>query len=134
MTMNTAIAASDNKRNARPSNRVSRTDVSARASIRARSLPLGKSDIAGTLSLIDGGPITISAAFGLVVHARKGSLWISQCGERRDHVVCAGQCFVADRAGPLVISALGVAELSIEWPLHDIERPSPGLESTAAAA
>ncbi len=35
---------------------------------------------------------------------------------------------------PLVISALGVAELYIEWPLHDIERPSPGLESTAAAA
>ena len=48
--------------------------------------------------------------------------------------VSAGQCFVTDRAGPLVISALGVAELYIEWPLHDIERLSPGLESTVAAA
>lgn len=134
MTMNIAIVASENKRNARSSNRHSHTDVSASASIRARSLPLGQSDIAGSLSLIDGGPITISAAFGLVVRAGRGSLWISQHGDRRDHVVCAGQCFVADRAGPLVISALGVAELYIEWPLHDIERLSPGLESTTAAA
>ena len=134
MNMNNVIAASDNKHNALSSTRDFRADVRAKAGTRASNLPLAQPDIAGSFSLIDGGPVTISAAFGLVVRARRGSLWISQHGDRRDHVVSAGQCFVTDRAGPLVISALGVAELYIEWPLHDIERLSPGLESTAAAA
>ena len=134
MTMNIAIAASDNKHTALSSTRDLRADIRAKADTRASSVPLAQPDIAESFSLIDGGPITISAALGLVVRARRGSLWISQHGERRDHVVCAGQCFVTDRAGPLVISALGVAELYIEWPLHDIERLSPGLESTVAAA
>jgi len=117
MTMTIAIAASGFER-------ATRIDASSRK----QHAPFNAAQIVGALSLIDGGPITISAVSGVVVRATKGSLWVTQHQDRKDHFVCPGQRFVADRAGPMVISALGIAELHLEWPDREIERLSPGLE------
>jgi hypothetical protein len=117
MTMTIAIAASGFER---------ATQSDARS--RTRHAPFDAAQIVGNFSLIDGGPITISAVSGVVVRATKGSLWVSQHQDRKDHFISPGQKFVADRAGPIVISALGIAELHLEWPSRDTNRLSPGLE------
>lgn len=95
---------------------------------------LDEARIAGRLSLIGRRPLSIAAVPGLVVHVRTGSLWATQHREERDHLVGAGERFVVDRPGPLVVSGLGNTELQIEWPLRGVGRLSPGLEPTASAA
>lgn len=122
MTMTIAIAA-------RGSDRAIRDD----AGMRAPRSPFNATQIVGSFSLINGGPITISAVSGVVVRATRGSLWVTQHQDRKDHFLNPGQRFVVDRAGSIVISALGIAELHLEWPDREIERLSPGLEHFALA-
>lgn len=90
--------------------------------------PLTHSQIAGGLSLIDHLPLSIAAVPGLVVRVRSGAIWVTRPGEAKDRVVRAGERLVVDRAGALVVCALGTSELQIEWPLRGLARLSPGLE------
>ncbi|MCZ7566099.1 MAG: hypothetical protein M5U08_21830 [Burkholderiales bacterium] len=100
----------------------SRTHTAARTSGRL----LTKAQIGGRLSLVDQRPIVLAAERGLAVHARSGALWIVH--HREDTIIGAGERFVAERSGPVVISALEVSEVNIVWPVRDAERLSPGLE------
>ncbi|MCL4798948.1 MAG: hypothetical protein KJ025_05130 [Burkholderiales bacterium] len=105
--------------------RASSTHTATRASGRL----LTKAQIAGRLSLFDRRPIVIAAERGLAVHVRSGALWIAH--NREDSIVGAGEWFVAERSGPVVVSALEITELDIVWP--DDERLSPGLEPALVA-
>jgi hypothetical protein len=97
-----------------------------RANTVAAHAPLTRTQIAGALSLIDQRALTIAAERGLALRVLSGFLWVTQ--NREDHIIGAGNRFVAAGSGPLVISALETTELRIEWPLREIERLSPGLE------
>jgi Protein of unknown function (DUF2917) len=44
---------------------------------------------------------------GTIVHAVSGVVWITQQGDRRDVVLRAGDCFLVDRDGLTIVSALG---------------------------
>jgi hypothetical protein len=101
---------------------------------RAQHKPLGRSLTGGRFSVIGNGTVTIAAVPGLAVQARSGMLWITQEGDQDDHLVAAGERFVADRYGTLVISAFERSEVELEWPSHEHDRLSPGLERDAVAA
>lgn len=100
---------------------------------RTRHEPLTRSLTGGRFSLFGSGHVAVAATPGLVVRARSGALWITQERDWRDHLVAAGGCFVADRAGLLVVSALARSEVELVWPPHDDERLSPGLEPVEIA-
>ncbi|MGC2520455.1 MAG: DUF2917 domain-containing protein [Burkholderiales bacterium] len=106
----------------------------ARSNAVAKDGALTEGQIAGSLSLGRRQPLAIVAQCGLMVRVRSGSLWITQHKDRADRIIGAGERFVADRAGTLVISALRTAELSIEWPSPEFGRPSPRLAPAAVAA
>jgi len=101
---------------------------------RAQHTPLDRSLTGGRFSLIGNGAVTIATVPGLAVQARSGMLWITQEGDQDDHLAAAGERFVADRYGSLVISAFARSELELEWPARDHDRLSPGLEPVAVAA
>jgi len=101
---------------------------------RTQPKPLGRSLTGRRFSLIGNGHVTIAAVPGLVVRARSGLLWITQERDLRDHLVPAGERFVADRAGPLVISAFARSEIELEWPAYGHDRLSPGLEPAVVDA
>ncbi len=121
----------------------SRTDRKTLSGIRAvlkaanyalRRVPLSRTQIAGRLSMLDSDLITIAAVRGLVLRVRGGALWITQHKDTQDHVVRAGEAFLADRAGPMVIQPLGNVELAVEWPSRGTDRLSPGLEQFELAS
>lgn len=92
---------------------------------------LTRAEIAGPVSLIGRHSLTIVPERGLALQVRSGFLWIAQ--DHDDHIVGAGECFVAEGSGPVVVAALETTELRIEWPA-EIERLSPGLERPAPSA
>ncbi len=128
MTMTIAIAASSFQRSALSAKRAARDDRKSGGRIVEQ---LDETRIAGSFSLLAGAPITIAARPGLVIWAHSGVLWITQHGTE-DRFIRMGQRFVADRAGPLVVSALETAEVYVDWPCADAERLSPGLEPVEA--
>jgi len=93
-----------------------------------------RSNTAGPFCLIGNGVVSIAAVPGLVVRVRDGSLWITQTGDSADHVVRAGERFVAERAGRLVVSAFGHSEVELQWPTREQERPRAAYAPVAAAA
>jgi hypothetical protein len=101
---------------------------------RAQHKPLGRSLTGGRFSLTGNGTVTIAAVPGLAVQARSSMLWITQERDQDDHLVVAGERFVADRYGLLVISAFTRSEVELEWPSRGHDRLSPGLEPVAVAA
>jgi len=84
--------------------------------------------LGGPFSLIGRGPVKVQALPGLVVQVRSGALAIRRAHDLREYFVRAGNRFVAERTGELVLEPLGRAELRLEWPEEDDERLSPGLE------
>ncbi len=128
--MTIAIAARHIERSSLSSDRAARKA----AYYAARNVPLTRMQIAGRLSMLDNGPVTIAAVRGLVVRVRTGALWITQYKDTGDHVLRAGESFSVDRAGPLVLQPLGGTELVIDWPARESERLSPGLEPIELAA
>lgn len=90
--------------------------------------PLTRSLTDGRFALGGSGLVTVAAVPGLAVRARSGSLWITQKNDPRDYLLLAGERFVADRQGLLVVSAFERSELELEWPSDDPDRLSPGLE------
>lgn len=101
---------------------------------RLQNGPITRANSGGRFSLLGNGHTSIAAVRGLVVRVRKGTLWITQARDPFDHVVRAGESFVADRTGRLVISAFERGEVELEWPSRERERAEPRHEPTAATA
>lgn len=81
--------------------------------------PITRSSVGGRFSLLGNGYVSIAAVRGLVIHARRGVLWITQGNDPIDHVVRAGEHFVANRASLLIMSAFDRGEIEIEWPSRE---------------
>ena len=58
------------------------------------------------IALEPGQVVTLQDAQGTRIAARSGTLWITEEGESRDHVVDAGDALVVARAGRTVVQAL----------------------------
>jgi len=101
---------------------------------RLQSGPITRTLTGGRFCLIGNGHTSIAAVPGLVIHVREGSLWVTQAHDSEDHIVRAGERFVADRAGRLVISAFERGEVELKWPAHQRERAWAANEPVAAAA
>lgn len=43
---------------------------------------------------------------GIRVRVESGSLWVTQAGDRNDHVLCSGESFTAEGRGLVVVQAL----------------------------
>lgn len=101
---------------------------------RLQSGALTRTLTGGRFSLIGNGHVSIAAVPGLVIHVRKGTLWITQAHDSGDHVVRAGGRFVADRSGRLVISAFERGEVELQWPSRQRESALASNEPLPAAA
>jgi hypothetical protein len=98
----------------------------SRNSIAAPSL--ARAQIAGRLSIVERGTLTLAAKKGLTVHVRAGSIWIAHALDDRSRQVRAGESFAARRDGRLLLHAETRNEIEIDWPQPATERLSPGLE------
>jgi hypothetical protein len=101
---------------------------------RLQNGPFTRSNTGRRFSLLGNGHVSIASTPGLVIHVRRGTLWITQARDADDHIVHAGERFVADRAGRLVISAFARGEVELEWPSRERERAEPTYDPAAAAA
>jgi Protein of unknown function (DUF2917) len=101
---------------------------------RLQNGPFTRSNTGRYFSLLGNGHVSIASTPGLVIHARRGTLWITQARDADDHVVLAGERFIADRAGRLVISAFARGEVELEWPSRKQERPETAYDPAAVAA
>jgi Protein of unknown function (DUF2917) len=101
---------------------------------RFQSGPITRTHTGGRFCLIGNGHVSIAAVPGLVIRARQGTLWITQARDAEDHVIHAGERFVADRAGRLVLSAFERGEVELQWPTREQERARPVQARLAAAA
>ena len=63
--------------------------------------------------------LTLDAARGALVRCLEGLVWITQDGDRADHVVGAGDWFRVDRDGAVVVQATRPARVAIESPDED---------------
>ena len=68
---------------------------------------------APVVSLAAGEVLTLDDAQGTRILARLGTLWVTEEGEGRDHIVGPGDSIVVARAGRTVIQALKAAWVSL---------------------
>jgi len=120
--MNTAIAANQSDWSAFLNPDAPPVNSHKIAFPRIQNGPITRSNSGGRFSLLGNGHTSIAAVRGLVVRVRKGTLWITQARDTFDHIVRAGETFVADRTGRLVISAFERGEVELEWPTREPER------------
>jgi hypothetical protein len=92
---------------------LARRRASRAANVLATDAPLTKAQIAGALSLIDQRSLTIAPERGFAVRVVSGFLSVAQAGE--DSILGAGDRFVAEGSGLVVLSALETTELRVEW-------------------
>jgi len=64
--------------------------------------------------------LTLEAARGALVRCLEGLVWITQDGDRADHVVGAGDSFRVDRDGSVIVQATRPARVAIESPREDV--------------
>ncbi|HEX2829736.1 MAG TPA: DUF2917 domain-containing protein [Burkholderiales bacterium] len=65
--------------------------------------------------------VSVELPAGAAVHGVGGTLWLTQEGDQRDHVLAAGTTFCTDRAGRVVLSAIdggAVALVRDKAPAH----------------
>ena len=60
--------------------------------------------------------LTLEAARGALVRCLEGLVWITQDGDRADHIVSAGDTFRVDRDGSVIVQATRPARVAIESP------------------
>lgn len=75
---------------------------------------LTRAQVAGRFSLVDHAPLSIEATRGLVVRVYSGALWAAQTGQAH-RLFRAGERFVADCDGVVVVRALERGEIGLEW-------------------
>jgi Protein of unknown function (DUF2917) len=63
--------------------------------------------------------LTLEAARGALVRCLEGLVWITQDGDRADHIVAAGDSFRVDRDGSVIVQATRPARVAIESPRED---------------
>jgi len=68
---------------------------------------------APVLALEAGQVLSLDDAKGMRIRARLGTVWITQEGSRKDHIVGPGDSLVVARAGRTVVQALQAAWISI---------------------
>lgn len=69
---------------------------------------------AGEILLLSGAQLLrIERAAGWTIKALSGSVWITQDGDVRDIVLDAGQSFIPDRDGEVVLSPFGDARVCL---------------------
>jgi hypothetical protein len=67
--------------------------------------------------------LTLDAARGALVNCLEGLVWITQDGDRVDHIVGAGDAFRIDRDGPVVVQATRPTRVAIESPREEVLEP-----------
>jgi hypothetical protein len=65
------------------------------------------------VALQAGEVLTLDDARGMRIHARLGTVWVTEEGDRDDHIVGPGDALVVAHAGRTVIQALKPAWISI---------------------
>ena len=68
---------------------------------------------APVLALAAGQVLTLDDAEGLRILSRAGTVWITEEGSRKDHIVGPGDTLVVARPGRTVVQALDSAWISI---------------------
>ena len=65
------------------------------------------------LALEAGQVVTLDDAQGTRIVARSGTVWVTEEGENRDHIVGPGDALVLARSGRTVVQALKTAWISL---------------------
>jgi hypothetical protein len=65
------------------------------------------------IALEAGDVVSLDDAQGMRIRARAGTVWVTEEGEARDHVVDAGDTLVVARPGRTVVQALKPAWISL---------------------
>lgn len=68
---------------------------------------------APVLDLEEGQVMTLVDAEGMRIVPRHGAVWVTQEGDRRDHIVTEGEALVVLRPGRTVVQALKPARVEI---------------------
>ena len=68
---------------------------------------------APVLALAAGQVLTLDNAEGLRILARSGTVWITEEGNPRDHIVRAGDTLIVARGGRTVVQAIDPAWISL---------------------
>jgi hypothetical protein len=66
------------------------------------------------LALQPGEVLTLDDAAGIRVTARSGTVWITEEGSEKDHIVATGEDFVLRRDGRTVVQALQPAWVALQ--------------------
>lgn len=91
------------------------TLLSRPALLRAASPALPATLSTGAVELRKGELFRMTApADGTRIRVLEGVLWITEAGDRRDHVVSTGEVFVSSRAGRIVAESLP-ARTRLAW-------------------
>ncbi|HUI99606.1 MAG TPA: DUF2917 domain-containing protein [Usitatibacter sp.] len=68
---------------------------------------------APVLELAEGQVVTLVDAEGTRILPQRGQVWITQEGDREDHIVAAGETLVVVRPGRTIVQALEPARVAI---------------------
>jgi hypothetical protein len=68
------------------------------------------------MELRRGGLLRIDHARGMLLHVRRGHVWITEEGDTRDYFLSAGGAFTITRPGTTLIGALEASVLSLTPP------------------
>ena len=71
------------------------------------------------VSLAAGEVLSLDDAEGLRIHARIGTLWITEEDDVEDHIIGPGDALVIEKPGRTVVQALAPARLLIRGPAND---------------
>ncbi|MDH5220579.1 MAG: hypothetical protein OEW94_05035 [Betaproteobacteria bacterium] len=96
---------------------------------------LTRAHIAGRLSIVERGTLTLAAKGGLTVHVRSGTVGFARPRDGRLYrQVRAGESYFAQGSGRLTMRADVRSEIEIDWADAGAERLSPALEPVTLAA
>jgi hypothetical protein len=74
---------------------------------------------APVLDLTEGEVLTLIDAEGARIAARCGRVWVTEEGDRRDHILGIGDSFLVKRGGRTVVQALEAARVAIGRPASE---------------
>ena len=77
------------------------------------------------LALEPGQVLTLDDAQGTRIVARSGTVWVTEEGESRDHIVGPGDALIVARPGRTVVQALMAAWISLTEALAPANDPAP---------
>lgn len=89
---------------------------------------------AGVIGLNKRDVLSLAGHAGTRIESRRGSLWVTQDGDRRDVVLVCGEAHVLDREGPVLVQALDAALVVVRPVEHFAARPAGLWQRLAQAA